>query len=168
MATKKQTEAAKENIKKAQQTWQNMSPRERAQKQPEGAGRKKPGSMGEGDYYHVEVRPKEEFETFRSHDIGEKGGIIRVAGKRSSGSWSTQKWLISKENAYVDESGYLKGKDADTKNVLRLLGSVPRRKKADVFSAEPRKNVPERKKPTRAQQKARMRNIQKAQEARHH
>jgi hypothetical protein len=52
--------------------------------------RKKPGSAGKGDYYHIEVRPKSEFVSFRTQDVGRKGHIQRVAGKRSSGSWSTR------------------------------------------------------------------------------
>lgn len=54
--------------------------------------RKKPGSGGQGDYYHVEVRDRGDFETFRTQDVGEAGHLQRVAGKRSSGSWATVKW----------------------------------------------------------------------------
>ncbi len=35
MATKKQKQATKENIEKAQETWQEMSSRERSRRQPE-------------------------------------------------------------------------------------------------------------------------------------
>ncbi|KTD22292.1 Uncharacterised protein [Legionella lansingensis] len=100
--------------------------------------------------------------------MGEKGGAQRVAGKKSSGSWATQKWLISKDKAYVDEAGYLRGKTEGIKKVLKRLGSVPCRKEKDHFTAKPRENVPEKKKPTKAQQKARQENIKKAQEARYH
>ena len=41
MATQKQKEAAKNNIKKAQAKWQAMSPREHAKAQPEGRARAK-------------------------------------------------------------------------------------------------------------------------------
>ncbi len=101
MASNKQKEAAKQNIKKAQQRWQGMTSRQRALAQPEGRKRAKPGTKGEGDYYRIVVRPKEEFTTFRYHDVGDKGHIIRLAGKRSSGSWDTQAWLISKGDAHV-------------------------------------------------------------------
>ncbi len=40
MATKKQREAAKENIKKAQEKWRSMSTRQKAMAQPEGKDRK--------------------------------------------------------------------------------------------------------------------------------
>ena len=86
MVTRKQTQAAKRNIKKAQARWQSMSHREHATSQPEGRARQKPGTTGKGNYYHVEVRPKDEFTTFRTQDVGEHGHLQRVAGKRSSGS----------------------------------------------------------------------------------
>ena len=82
MATRKQTDAAKRSIKKAQETWQSMSPRARARAQPEGSEREEPGAGG-GAYYRVQVRDEDEFVTFRTHDVGEKGGIQRLAGKRS-------------------------------------------------------------------------------------
>ncbi|MCH2534032.1 MAG: hypothetical protein MK008_06290 [Bdellovibrionales bacterium] len=94
MTTEKQKKAAKENIKKAQEKWQSMTSRQRALAQPEGRSRTKPGRGGEGDFIHIGVRPKEQFVTFRTHDIGDPGHIERVAGKRSSGSWDTVKWLI--------------------------------------------------------------------------
>src|SRR5262245_34653835 len=101
MATQKQREAARRNIRKAQAAWKSMSSRQHARAQPEGRGREKPGSTGRGGYYHVAVRPKGDFVTFRTQDVGEPGHVQRVAGKRSSGSWDTQKWLISKEDAHV-------------------------------------------------------------------
>lgn len=161
MATKKQKKA----LKKARKTWQNMSSRQRSLAQPKGRARKKPGTTGKGDYYHVIVRPKEEFSTFRTHDIGREGHTQRVSGKRSSGSWATQKWLISKEDAYVDDKGYLRAKSEKTKKVLKRLGTIPRKTRADQFKAKPRQNVPEKDKPTAAQKKARKKNIKKAQKA---
>jgi len=53
MTTDKQKEAAKENIKKAQRRWQEMTPREHALAQPEGRKRAKPGTKGEGDYFRI-------------------------------------------------------------------------------------------------------------------
>src|SRR5437879_12071219 len=102
MATQKQRAAARENIKKAQATWQAMSHTEHARAQPQGRGRKKPGTTGEGEFYHIQVRPKEEFVTFRTQDIGGPGHIERRAGKRESGSWSTQAWLVSKQDAHME------------------------------------------------------------------
>ena len=128
--------------------------------------RKKPGSSGMGDYYHIEVRPKSEFVSFRTQDIGRKGHIQRVAGKRSNGSWSTAKWLIGKGDAHVQGSKLIPD-TKDAKEVIKQLGSQPVHVIGDRFKASPRPDVPERAKPTPAQQRARRENIKKAQATRH-
>lgn len=165
MATRKQTETAKKNIKKAQKKWQDMSPREHSLAQPEGRGRAKPGTKGEGDYFRIVVRSKDEFVTFRNQDIGEPGHIQRLAGKRSSGSWDTQTWLINKKDAHIEGNRLIPDTD-DAREVIEKLGSEPKHIKADIFKAKDRPNVPESKKPTPAQRRARMENIEKAQQAR--
>jgi hypothetical protein len=165
MATAAQTQAAKKNIKKAQAAWQGMSSRAHAKAQPEGKEREKPGATGKGEYYHIEVRPKGQFSSFRTQDVGEKGGILRVGGKRSSGSWDDQKWLISKQHAHIEE-GKLVPDAEDAHRVLEALGSEPVHIRGDRFKAKPRSNVPEAEKPTLAQRRARQRNIGKAQAAR--
>ena len=81
MATTKQRQAAKKNIKKAQARWRSMSSRQHARSQPEGKDRERPGAGG-GNFYRVEVRPKDKFVTFRTQDVGSKGHIERVAGRR--------------------------------------------------------------------------------------
>src|SRR5262245_18857729 len=166
MATEKQREAARKNIKKAQAAWKSMSHRQHSWAQPEGRRRARPGTSGEGEYYRITVRPKGEFVTFRTQDVGEPGHLQRVAGKRQSGSWDTQTWLISKEDAHV-EGGKLIPDTAAAREVLEDLGSEPVHVKGDVFQARPRRNVPEREKPTPAQRRARSQNIKKAQAARH-
>jgi hypothetical protein len=128
--------------------------------------RKKPGSTGKGEYYHIEVRPKSEFVSFRTQDVGRKGHIQRVAGKRSSGSWSTATWLIGKEDAHVQGSKLIPDTKA-AKEVIKQLGSKPVHVVGDRFKAKPRPDVPERAKPTPAQQRAQRENIKKAQAARH-
>jgi hypothetical protein len=165
MATERQRQAARKNIKKAQAKWESMSSSEHSRSQPEGRERRKPATTGEGNYYHVEVRPKEEFTTFRTQDVGGKGHLQRVAGKRSSGSWATVKWLIGKEDAHV-EGGKLVGDTKDARDLLKKLGSEPVRTLGDRFEAKDRRNVPERLKPTVAQQRARRQNIKKAQATR--
>lgn len=165
MATLKQKEAARENIRKAQRKWQSMTPREHALAQPEGRKRAKPGTKGEGDYFRIVVRPKEEFASFRYQDVGEKGHILRLAGKRSSGSWDTQVWLVSKEDAHV-EGEKLVPDTQDARKLIETLGTAPRHVNGDIFEAKDRPNVPERNKPTPAQKRARQGNIQKAQQAR--
>lgn len=165
MATEKQRAAARRNIKKAQAVWQSMSHREHARSQPEGRGRNKPGTQGSGDYYHVAVRAKSDFVTFRTQDVGEPGHIQRVAGKRGSGSWDTVKWLISKRDAHM-EDGELVADTPEAKKLLDRLASGPEHKRGDTFEAKLRPNVPERKKPTPAQRRAQRANIRKAQAAR--
>lgn len=165
MPTQKQIEAAKKNIKKAQERWASMTPRQHALSQPEGRARAKPGTVGSGDYFRIVVRPKDEFVTFRYHDIGEPGHLQRLGGKRQSGSWDTQAWLISKQDAHI-EGDRLVPDSTDAKELLEKLGSEPKLIKGDVFEAKDRPNVPEYKKPTPAQQQARMENIKKAQAAR--
>jgi hypothetical protein len=165
MATEKQREAARRNVRKAQAAWQGMSHTEHARAQPQGRGRKKPGTTGEGEFYRIQVRPKEGFVTFRTQDVGDPGHIERVAGKRGSGSWATQAWLVSKQDAHV-EGDRLVPDTADARKLFADLGSEPVRVKGDVFEARDRPNVPEREKPTAAQRRARTENIKKAQAAR--
>jgi hypothetical protein len=129
------------------------------------SSRKSPGSSGQGEYYHVEVRPGDDFVTFRTQDVGDPGHIQRVAGKRETGSWATVKWLIDKQDAHV-EGDTLVGDTSEAKDVLKQLGSKAIHKSGDRFEARPRRNVPEKSKPTTAQKKARSQNIKKAQAAR--
>ena len=102
MASEKQREAARRNIRKAQAAWQSMSHTQHARSQPQGRKRRKPGTSGESEFFRIVVRPKEQFVTFRTQDVGGPGHIERIAGKRSSGSWATQAWLVSKKDAHLD------------------------------------------------------------------
>jgi hypothetical protein len=94
----------------------------------------------------------------------EKGGIQRVTGKRKSGSWATQAWLISKEKAQPWGQS-LKANDEETQNLFNKLGSKPRHITGDIYSAKPEINVPEKNKPTVAQLIAWSKNIKKAQKS---
>jgi hypothetical protein len=129
------------------------------------ARRRKPGASGKGTFFHIQVRPSTDFVAFRNQDVGEPGGIERVAGRRPSGSWDTQKWLISKAQAHI-ENGKLVGDSSEARKVLRQLGSTPVHLGGDRFSAAPRRDIPESEKPTTAQKRAWQRNIKKAQGAR--
>jgi len=145
-----------------------MATKRKSQKstQSKGRTRKKPGSGGSGDYYHVEVRGRGDFKTVRTQDVGDPGHLQRVAGKRESGSWATVKWLIGKEDAHV-EDGKLVADTKDAKDLIEKLGSQPVHVSGDRFEAKPQRNTPERSKPTAAQTRARRENIKKAQAARH-
>jgi hypothetical protein len=152
MASEKQRQAAKKSPSSARS-------------QPQGRKRQKPGSGGQGNFYHVEVREGGDFETFRTQDVGDPGHLQRVSGKRASGSWATVKWLIGKEDAHVEE-GKLVGDTKDAKDLIKKLGSRPVHIRGDRFEAKPRRNVAEKSKPTAAQARARRQNIKKAQAAR--
>lgn len=129
------------------------------------AKRKKPGSTGHGEYYHVEVRPSSDFESFRVQDVGAKGGLERVAGKRPSGSWGTVAWLVSKKDAkVVGNKLVITGTKA--KSLLKSLSAPIVRVKGDIFKSHSVKNVPEKAKPTPAMRRAQSANIKKAQAAR--
>ena len=140
-----------------------MTARQRTLAQPEGLRRKKPGSTGKGNYYHVEVRSKANFLAFRTQDVGKRGHVQRVAGRRSSGSWATVKWLISKEDAHL-KNGQLIPDTKGAKQVLKQLSSKPVHVRGDRFEAKPGPNVPEHAEPTPAQRRARQRNVKKAQQ----
>ena len=144
---------------------QRQTTKKKSTSKPQGSRRQKPGSGGQGNYYHIEVRDGGDFETFRTQDVGDPGHLQRVSGKRASGSWATVKWLIGKEDAHV-EDGKLVGDTRDAKDLLKKLRSRPVQIPGDRFEAKPRRNVPERSKPTTAQTRARRQNIKKAQAAR--
>ena len=165
MASIKQKRSTKNNIKKAMAKWKSMSHRKHALAQPQGRARKKPGTGGKGKFYRIVVRPKQEFTIFRNHDVGKKGHLQRLAGKRKSGTWATQAWLIAKTDAKL-MGDTLVGKTKHVKEVISKLRTKPKKVKGDIFEAKSRKNVPERSKPTPAMRKAQIRNIKKAQAAR--
>lgn len=163
--TRKQSAAARKNVKKAQAAWKGMTKRQRTLAQPQGRSRQKPGTTGKGKFYRIQVRPKGDFTSFRVQDVGEKGGLERLAGRRPSGSWDTVSWLVSKEDAHVDAHGHLKiqGK---AKSVLKSIRGRIVHVKGDVFKAHPLKNIAESAKPTLAMRRAQKANIKKAQMAR--
>jgi hypothetical protein len=165
MATRKQHSAARRNIKKAQQRWRGMTKRQHALAQPEGRSRKLPGTTGKGRFYRIEVRPKGQFTSFRNQDVGKRGGLERLAGRRTSGSWDTVSWLVEKSKARR-AGNTLVITDSKAKTALKQIRGPIRHVKGDVFRAHPRRNVPERAKPTVAERRARIRNIKKARAAR--
>lgn len=126
--------------------------------------RAKPGARGTGGFFHIQVRPQSDFVSFRNQDVGARGGIERIAGRRANGSWDTQKWLIGKSEAHLDGDELVADSVAAEK-VLRTLGSVPRHLGGDRFIAKPRRDIPENEKPTPAMRRAQHANIKKAQAA---
>ena len=126
--------------------------------------RAKPGSRSTGRYFHIEVRPAREFVRFRVQDVGQRGGVQRLAGQRGNGTWDTQKWLIEKTDAHI-ENDQLVPDSAEARKVLASLGATPVHVTGDRFKAKPRRNIPEAEKPTPAMRRAQMKNIKKAQAA---
>ncbi len=101
--------------------------------------RKAPGTTGKGRFYRIVIRPKSEFKTFRVQDVGKKGGLERLAGKRPSGSWDTVTWLVEKKDAHV-KAGHLMVTGVKAKSVLKSISGHIYHVKGDVFRAHPRKN----------------------------
>jgi hypothetical protein len=126
--------------------------------------RAKPGARGSGGFFHIQVRPKREFVSFRNQDVGARGGIERVAGRRANGSWDTQKWLIGKSEAHRAGKRLVPDTAAARKG-LGQLGSLPRHLGGDRFIAKPHRKIPAAKKPTPAMRRAQAANIKKAQAA---
>jgi hypothetical protein len=126
--------------------------------------RAKPGSRSTGRYFHIAVRPAREFVRFRIQDVGRRGGVQRLAGQRKNGTWDTQKWLIEKTDAHVENGRFIPD-SAAARKVLASLGSNAIHVSGDRFKAKPRRNIPEAEKPTPAMRRAQMKNIKKAQVA---
>jgi hypothetical protein len=111
------------------------------------------GSRGGGRFFHIEVRPSDQFVGFRVQDVGAPGGVERVAGRRTSGSWDTAKWLVEKTHAHV-EDGRLVPDSVEAEKLFASLGSAPVLIEGDRFHAEPRRDIPEIEKPTPAMRRA--------------
>jgi hypothetical protein len=114
--------------------------------------RAKPAARRRG-FFHVEVQPREAFMAFKTQEIGRDGGIERVAGKRAGGAWSTQEWLIAKDQAHL-ERGTLIGDTVDARRVLTMLGSEPRHIRADRFTIHGHTGMPADASPTLAPRRA--------------
>ena len=71
--------------------------------------------------------------------------FLRLAGKRSSGSWDTQAWLISKDDAHLEGTTLVANTD-DARKLIDALGTKPKLVNGDVFEAKDRPNAPEGKK----------------------
>lgn len=134
MTPQKHIKAAWNKSKKVPKVRQKATPQSPARAQPEGKKRAAPGAGGAGDWYHIVVRPKGDFVAFRFHDVGKKGGDLeRLAGKRQSGSWATQAWLVNKRSAHV-VGKKLVADTPDVKALFDKLGFNPERVKADIFA----------------------------------
>jgi hypothetical protein len=185
MATARQKSAARKNIRKAQKARRTKSTarpaaarkktttkaRARAKtakakpRAKSTARRRTKSAARRRGFFHIEVQPKEAFVEFKTQDIGSEGGIERVAGKRAGGSWSTQEWLIAKDQAHV-ERGTLIGDTVDARRVLTMLGTEPRHIKADRFTIHGHTGMPADVSPTLAPRRVGLTNVQAPQKGR--
>ncbi len=150
-------------IRKREKSWEDSTPRKH--RSLNSRTRKSPGMGGKGKFYRIEIRPKNQFVIFRAQDVGEKGGLERISGRRKDGGWDTVSWLVSKEDAHMNEKGELIIDDVKARTVLRQFRGKIMHVKGDIFEAEPRKNTPEGNKPTLSQRHARKSAIRKAQKS---
>ncbi len=134
-------------------------PRAKSPARPKSSARRRAtASAKPRGFFHIEVQPKEAFVEFKTQGIGRDGGIERIAGKRAGGAWSTQEWVIAKDQAHV-ERGTLIGDTIDARRVLTMLGAEPRRIKADRFSIHGHTGMPADVSPTLAPRRAGLTNV---------
>lgn len=86
----------------------------------------------QSNYFRIEIKSKNQFKTFRYHDVGEPGHILRLAGKKEDGSWDTQAWLISKKDAHIIDNQLIPDTQ-DAKKLVESLKSKPTFVKENVF-----------------------------------
>lgn len=106
--------------------------------------RKKPGSTGEGDYFHIELVPSKEFVLFKTRDVGRKGHSQMVVGQKEDGSWATQKWLISKEDAFISDHGNLMSEDPKVSKILNSFKGQICHTEGDIFMVRAHRGIKKR------------------------
>ena len=106
------------------------------------ATKKAPFPLGNGQYYHVEVRPKTEFSAFYTEDVGRRKHSMLVLGKqKKDDKWATHKWLISKGDAYISDRGELKSEDHRIQQILDYVDGNLVHKERDTFYIRPHRNI---------------------------
>lgn len=153
-ATSKVRAAAKKNIKKAQAKGKSLSKSTHKKAQPKGPDRQRPGAGG-GRFYRIEIRPKTEFATFRTQDLGGPGHLERIGGKRKDGSWDTVTWLIAKGDAHVSGSNLIID-NPRVKSVLKQIAPPIVHQKGDVFTAKAKKDMPKRNRASSSRKKTKL------------
>jgi len=88
--------------------------------------------LPKGTYFRINVRPRNQFVEFNSEYVDKDNGIQQIVGKKPTGEWLTQSWIIDKSAAHVKSGALI----ADTKSVSKLLmvldGSI-KHIEGDVF-----------------------------------
>jgi hypothetical protein len=121
-----------------------------ARSRPTESERAEPGERGMGQYYRIVVQPEELFSMFRTQDVSEQGGMQRLAGKRKSGNWATQAWLVSKNAAHI-EGRKLVADNQAVHDLIRQLGMDPIHEHGDIFIANVEAKIAEKSHPIRAE-----------------
>ena len=119
-----------------------MFPTEHARSQPEGRASKKTGGQPEKDIIASSFDRKRTSSPSDTMMWGNRRNP-EIGGKRSGGSWTAG---LIKEMAHM-EGNKLVADTSDGKKILQEFGPA-KHVKGDVFQGHPRKNVPEREKPT--------------------
>ena len=99
-----------------------------------GLVRKEPGEGGRGKYYHILLRSKAGFLTFRTRPTPNTQGVLEVLGKRPNGEWETQKILLKKRLATQD-GRHLTVHLVSAKNALPILREPIRQMHDDLYFA---------------------------------
>jgi hypothetical protein len=84
------------------------------------------------NYFRIIVRPEDKYKSFRHKDIGAQGRIIRVSGRKNSGSWDTQAWLISKDYAYQEDEKLIAESD-EVRDLFEGFSGPPKRLEGDTY-----------------------------------
>lgn len=90
-------------------------------------------------FYRIEVRHRKGFTTFKKDDVGKKGGLVRVCGKREDGKWVTIRWLVSKKDAHVDAERNLILDDPRVRAMLKNIRGRIVHVKGIIYVAKPRR-----------------------------
>lgn len=93
------------------------------------------GAKNQCEFYYIEVKPKEEYKTFRTQDVGKPDRIERVAGQRADGVWETVKWLVNKRLAHI-ENGTLVADERDAQELFDNFDAAPRHIEGNRFEAK--------------------------------
>lgn len=89
----------------------------------------------DGMYYRIEIRPKERFIDFQTHDVND-GHTKRLAGQDVRGQWITKSWLIQKEDAHVEGKELIIDAPETRKVLIGVRGPIVHYK-GDVYVAQP-------------------------------
>ncbi len=97
----------------------------------------------ESNFYHLALRPADQFTIFRTHDVGLNGHTLRVSAKKHGTRWVTQEWLVNKADAHI-EGDHLVADEPSVQKFISKLGTAPRRIEGDRFVVKPKRHVEKR------------------------